>query len=46
RSLGGIYSMLRELEHHYAYRDIFLAYTEHALEVAAGRRPDGSHISV
>ena len=45
RALGGIYSMLRRLGHRYAYRDIFLRHTAHAIAVAEGRVEDGSPVA-
>jgi len=44
RSLGGIYSMLRDLEHGCRYGHIFRSYADHAIAVAEGRKPDGSPI--
>ncbi|MEL6347795.1 MAG: AarF/UbiB family protein [Myxococcota bacterium] len=42
RSLSGIYSMIRRLEHEGRYRELFLRHVDHAIAVAEGRREDGS----
>ena len=44
RSLGGTYNMLRRLDHSYAYRELFLRHTRHAVEVAAGQVEDGAPV--
>lgn len=41
RTLGGIYGMLRRLEHSYDYRSMFVPYAAHAIAVAEGRVEEG-----
>ena len=44
RSLGGIYAMLRRLEHEFDYSDLFRAHANYVLDVAEGRKDDGEPV--
>jgi predicted unusual protein kinase regulating ubiquinone biosynthesis (AarF/ABC1/UbiB family) len=44
RALGGIYAMLRRLEHEFDYSDIFRAHANYLLDVADGRTDDGAPV--
>ena len=44
RTLGGVYGMLRKIGLEYPYRQLFLSYARHAVDVADGRVEDGSAV--
>lgn len=44
RTLNGVYSMLRRLNHRGNYRELFLRHAAHAIDVAEGRQTDGAPV--
>ena len=44
RSLGGIYAMLRRLQHEFDYSDIFRAHARYVISVAEGQVDDGAPV--